>query len=734
MLRILALYALSVCFIHASMAVNVTFRVDLNSQITKGAFNPQSEFIDLAGNFNSWGQKSNRLSDADGDGIWEVMLTGLESGEVLEFKFRINGAWNGREEFPGAGNNRYYSVPLQHATVDFEYNVQKSQGNLPSGIYQTADPSEVEWWNDAVFYEIFVRSFYDSDGDGIGDFNGIVQKLDYLNDGDPTTDTDLGITGIWLMPIHPSPSYHGYDVTDYRGINPDYGTMADFENFLEEAHKRGIRVIIDYVMNHASTQHPWFQSASANQSSTKRNWFRWSTFDPGYNGPWGQQVWHGTGNQYYYGVFWSGMPDLNYAQPEVRTEMFDIAEYWLKDIGVDGFRLDAVKFIYENGSQLEDVNQTFDFFGDFRTFYKGVKSDAFSVGEAWTNTDKVVPYVENDRLDFCFEFDLANAILNGVNNSNTNSLIFQVDKTYNAYPYLQWGTFLTNHDQNRLMDVLGGDISKSKLAASLYLTLPGVPFIYYGEEVGMLGTKPDEDIRLPMQWTTGEDAGFTTGVPWRGVNSNYATYNVETMQADSASMWSRYRDLIEIRRKSEPLRRGEYEWVLSSPANVYSFIRYWNGDTVLVMANLSTQASDSVTIFRPGNKMAPAQVYDYLSGDSTTLRILSNGQRKAPSIEPRGVRIYRFQDLKVSNDRPLVNSLTLYPNPTEGQVTLKLPDGISQEVNYKWFDLTGRLLKQGSQMPASTQLRLTAPTDSSGIFLLDVEVGEKRYTQKVWVK
>ncbi|MEL6131951.1 MAG: alpha-amylase family glycosyl hydrolase [Bacteroidota bacterium] len=734
MLRMLALYFFCLVTMGHLLAVNVTFRVDLNDHIVQNAFNPQTEFIDIAGSFNGWGQTMTKLTDTDADGIWEVTIPSLESGQVLEFKFRINGLWSGREEFPGVGNNRFYAVPQTNASADFVYNVQQGQGNLPSGIYQTADPSEIEWWNDAVFYEIFVRSFYDSDGDGIGDFNGITQKLDYLNDGDPTTDTDLGITGIWLMPIHPSPSYHGYDVIDYKGINPDYGTMADFENFLSEAHKRGIRVIIDYVVNHSSTEHPWFQSARSSSNSPKRNWYRWSTFDPGYQGPWGQQVWHGSGSQYYYGVFWSGMPDLNYTEPAVKTEIFDIAEYWLDDIGVDGFRLDAVKYLYENGSQLEDINLTYDFFADFRTFYKGVKSDAFSVGEAWTNTDKVVPYVENDRLDFCFEFDLATSILNAVNNGNINSLLFQVDKTYNAYPYLQWGSFLTNHDQNRLMDVLGGDTEKSKLAASLYLTLPGVPFLYYGEEVGMRGTKPDENIRRPMQWTSGEDAGFTTGVPWNTINNNYSTYNVATMQADEESMWSRYRDLIEIRRKSEPLRRGEYEWILSTPANVYSFLRYWNNDTVLVMANMGTQATDSITIFRPGNGVGPELVYDYLSGDSTRLRIMSNGQRKVPGIEARGVRIYRFQDLKVSNDRPVVNSLALYPNPAEDQVTLKLPNGIAQEVSYKWFDLTGKLVQSGSQRPTAALLRLQVPSDTVGIYMLEVNVDERVYTQKVWVK
>lgn len=342
---------------------------------------------------------------------------------------------------------------------------------------------DAHWWNDAVFYEIFVRSFYDEDGDGKGDFKGLIEKLDYLNDGDPATHTDLGITGIWLMPIHQSPSYHGYDVTDYRTIEADYGTNADFSAFIEAAHQRGINVIIDYVMNHSSSDHPWFIE-SKNEGSVYRDWYRWSDTNPGGLGPWGQTVWHSDGNDYYYGLFWGGMPDLNYETPAVKEEMFDIACFWLEDMQVDGFRLDAVKYIYETGNQLEDMEETFEFFRDFRSFYKSVNPDAFAVGEAWTSTDKVKKYVENDRLDYCFEFDLAGALLNAANNGNASALTKQVEEVMVAYPYLQFGTFLTNHDQNRVMDVLGRDVTRAKLASQLLLSLPGIPYIYYVKRSG----------------------------------------------------------------------------------------------------------------------------------------------------------------------------------------------------------------------------------------------------------
>ncbi|MBE9472169.1 MAG: alpha-amylase, partial [Chloroflexi bacterium] len=195
------------------------------------------------------------------------------------------------------------------------------------------------WWNDAIFYEIFVRSFYDSDGDGVGDLNGLIEKLDYLNDGDPATTDDLGVTGLWLMPISQSPSYHGYDVADYLTVDDEYGTNEDFRRLMEEAHKRDIRVIVDLVLNHTSSQHPWFQSARDDVDSPYRDFYVWSEENPGYKSPWGGQVWHRTSSGYYYGIFWEGMPDLNYDNPAVTTEMEEVIRFWLEDMGADGFRL-----------------------------------------------------------------------------------------------------------------------------------------------------------------------------------------------------------------------------------------------------------------------------------------------------------------------------------------------------------------------------------------------------------
>jgi alpha-amylase len=213
------------------------------------------------------------------------------------------------------------------------------------------------WWNDAVFYEVFVRSFYDSNGDGIGDFNGLTAKLDYLNDGNPATTTDLGVTALWLMPIHPSPSYHGYDVTDYYDVNPQYGTLADFKRLLAEAHKRGIRVILDLVLNHTSLQHLWFVAAQDPQSPY-RDWYLWSPTDPGWPGPWGEKVWYANGRSYYYAIFDKNMPDLNYTNPAVTAKLDDVARFWLAEVGVDGFRLDAAKHLIEAGQVQENTAST----------------------------------------------------------------------------------------------------------------------------------------------------------------------------------------------------------------------------------------------------------------------------------------------------------------------------------------------------------------------------------------
>lgn len=471
------------------------------------------------------------------------------------------------------------------------------------------------WWNDTVFYEIFVRSFYDSNGDGIGDFNGLTAKLDYLNDGDQQTTTDLGVTGLWLMPIHPSPSYHGYDVTDYYDVNPQYGTLDDFKRLLAAAHKRGIRIIIDFVLNHTSREHPWFVQAQDRQSPY-RNWYIWSDIDPGFTGPWGEKVWHYSSSGYYYAVFWEGMPDLNYKNPAVTAQMQEVARFWLQDVGVDGFRLDGARHLIEEGAVQADSDLTQAWFKTFRPFYKKINSQAMTVGEVWTTTDVVAKYVQGDQFDLAFDFDLANAFVSSAQNRSADDARLHLALATHLFKPGQFATFLTNHDQNRVMSVLGDDVDQAKAAATLLLTAPGVPFLYYGEEIGLLGRKPDEDIRRPMPWTGEANAGFTTGTPWRAPYIDYEKKNVAAQTNDPNSLLSHYRTLIHLRNEHAALRVGDYQEVDANNQTIFASLRVAKGEVVLVVVNLGQDAVRDVQLALDSGP---------LSGQYTVVPILGSG-------------------------------------------------------------------------------------------------------------
>ena len=452
-----------------------------------------------------------------------------------------------------------------------------------------------QWWNTTTFYEIFVRSFYDSDGNGIGDFNGITEKLDYLNDGNPATTTDLGVTGLWLMPINASPSYHGYDVTDYYSVNPDYGTMDDFKNMVNEAHKRGIRVIMDFVLNHTSSQNPWFVG-SWDPTSAYHDWYIWSDTNPGYNGPWGQKVWYLSHGEYYYALFSDQMPDLNYTNPAVTSEMENVVKFWLGN-GVDGFRLDAARHLIENGPQQANTDATHTWYQQFRTFYKGIDPNAVTIGElAGEDAGVMASYTQGDQLDLSFDFGIASAFVSSANSGNAGTALGQLKISYKLIPSLQFAPFLTNHDQDRLMNQLGNDPNKVKVAASLLLTSPGVPFIYYGEELGLEGQKPDEDIRRPMQWSTETYSGFSSSVPWEMVGPDWQTNNVASETTDPGSLLSYYRTLIQIRNEHAALRVGDLNALRSNNPAIYAILRSSQTEKVLVIVNLSDTPVSGYTL------------------------------------------------------------------------------------------------------------------------------------------
>jgi alpha-amylase len=483
------------------------------------------------------------------------------------------------------------------------------------------------WWNDSVFYEIFVRSFYDSDGDGIGDFNGIRQKLDYLNDGDPETSADLGVTGIWLMPIFPSPSYHGYDVTDYYDVNPQYGTLEDFKNLITDAHARGIRVIIDLVLNHTSSQHPWFVQAQ-DPTSPYHDWYIWSDTNPGYLGSWGQQVWYPLDGRYYYSTFWSGMPDLNFTNPEVTAEMENVTRFWLEEVGVDGFRLDAAKHLIEEGIAQANTEATHAWWKSFRPFYKGIAPQSMTVGEVWEDTSIMAEYLQGDELDLSFDFDLAEAFVKSARLGKSFYASTQMADTNEVLPGLQYACFLTNHDQNRAFTLFAKSPEKAKIAASLLLTAPGVPFLYYGEEVGLDGLKPDEQLRAPMQWSSEAFGGFTTGSPWEGPGSDWEKNNVAGETGDPASLLSHYRDLIRVRSQHAALRVGELSMVTASDQTLYSILRVSEEEAVLVLVNLGGEPVTDYALKVEGSSLTEGSYSLYAilgEGEFKTLKVSSSG-------------------------------------------------------------------------------------------------------------
>jgi len=485
------------------------------------------------------------------------------------------------------------------------------QPTLEPAATQTAESApeteSAQWWHDAVFYEIFVRSFKDSDGNGIGDFNGITQKLDYLQ--------ALGINALWLMPINPSPSYHGYDVQNYYAVNSQYGTMADFKNLLQEAHQRDIKIIIDFVLNHTSSQHPFFAEANSGPNSKYRDWYVWSDTSGDH--------WHQGNGGYYYGYFCPCMPDLNYRNPVVTDQIFAVTKYWLTDIGIDGFRIDAAKHLIEEGNKLENTDSTHEWFKGFYTFYKSINPDAYTVGEIY-GAGAFLATKYTQQLDHIFNFELASGIINSANGESNTGINSAWNFTLKDISNGDYATFLTNHDQNRVMSVLNGNTEKAKLAAVMLLTAPGTPFIYYGEELGMQGKKPDEDIRLPMQWSAEPNAGFTTGIPWRAPDVNYATVNVATEEQDSNSLLNLYRLLNKLRAEHSALRTGSLSLLNTGNAGVYAILRHNENENILVLVNLKgTPISDYALTLEekliPDGDKSPLSLMDATSPTPVTI-------------------------------------------------------------------------------------------------------------------
>jgi len=456
---------------------------------------------------------------------------------------------------------------------------------------------QANWLRGATCYEIFVRSFRDSNGDGIGDLNGIIGALDYINDGNPRSLRDLGARCIWLTPVMASPSYHGYDVSDYYQVAREYGTTDDFKRLIAEAHRRGIKVLVDMVLNHVSIAHPAFQAALRDAASPYRQWFRFSP-TPGPRNRWGGDNWHKSPvqDEYYFGFFWQGMPDLNYEQPAALAEMKQVATFWLNEMGVDGFRLDAVKFLVENGAVVDDTPGTHRVLRDYAAHVRRTKPGAFTIGEVFDGTSSLLTYYP-DQLDGYFAFEIADSLIAAVRRGDGRGLLAPVLRLQQRVPAERWSPFLRNHDQPRTRSEFDGDWGKARAASFLLLTLPGLPFVYYGEELGMTGSKPDELIRTPMPWSlSAPHAGFTTGTPWEPLASDSLEANVEAQSADPGSLLNLHRQLIHLRASNRALAGGALVPLTTSDPAVVAFLRRDGARVVAVMANLGATLRDGVTV------------------------------------------------------------------------------------------------------------------------------------------
>lgn len=460
--------------------------------------------------------------------------------------------------------------------------VEASSSTLDlSPVARNEQPSTLpaNWSQGAVFMEIYVRGYQDSNGDGIGDFKGLTSRLDYLK--------SLGIQGIWLMPINQSQDHdHGYAVTDYRKLEADYGSEADFREFLREAHARGIGVIMDYVINHSAYQNPLFLD-SKNHLNDKRDWYVWLDHDPGWVN-WDQSsTWHRVKprKEYYYGVFWEQMPDFNLKNPQVIAYHHDNLRYWL-NLGVDGFRFDAVGQLVENGKDAyESQPQNKVILHNIQTLVRQQYHNRFMVCEEPTQPAAAAA---DDSCGSAFAFGLNDGIRESVRHGAVS------DKLRDAltnYPLSRMGVLLGNHDSyagERLIEAFGGDEQRYRLAAATLLTLPGQPFLYYGEEIGMghsEGNSGDWGLRAPMSWQP--DGGFTTGKPFRAPAANLASHNAAKQQATPDSLWHFYQHWIGLRQQHPALRLGKMTLLQSD--KLLAFVRQSQAEKLLVAINYSAQ-------------------------------------------------------------------------------------------------------------------------------------------------
>jgi maltose alpha-D-glucosyltransferase/alpha-amylase len=489
------------------------------------------------------------------------------------------------------------------------------------------------WYKDAVFYELHVKAYNDHNSDGLGDFPGLMSRLDHVK--------DLGVDCIWLLPMYPSPFRDdGYDISDYYSIHPGYGTLDEFRQFLEAAHARGLRVITELVLNHTSDQHPWFQESRSSQDNPRRDWYVWSDTDDRYRGvriifvdtEMSNWAWDPVSKAYYWHRFFSHQPDLNFDNPAVREEFWNIMKFWL-DIGVDGFRVDAVPYLIEReGTSCENLPETH----EVLRFLRGRMDEHYPgrvlLAEANMWPEDVHPYLANaDEFHMAFHFPIMPRMFMALRLEDRKPLVEIIERTPDIHATCQWGLFLRNHDEltlemvtdierdymyeeyardpvarlnlgirRRLATLLDGDRRRIELMNALLVSLPGSPVLYYGDEIGMgdnvfLGDR--NGVRTPMQWSGGWNAGFSTTDPerlYQPVISNplfgYQAVNVESQRRSPSSLLNWMRRLIQVRRSTRVFGRGSIEFMKPSNHRVLAYVRSLDSEKILVVNNLSSTA------------------------------------------------------------------------------------------------------------------------------------------------
>jgi maltose alpha-D-glucosyltransferase/alpha-amylase len=486
------------------------------------------------------------------------------------------------------------------------------------------------WYKDAVFYELYVRAFFDSNSDGHGDLRGVIEKLDYL--------VNLGVDCIWLLPLYPSPlKDDGYDIADFYGVLSEYGTLEDFKTLVQEAHRRGLRVIADLVLNHTSDQHPWFQAARLSRSSPYRSYYVWSDSDQKYaetriiflDTQASNWSWDDEAGQYFWHRFYPSQPDLNYDSLAVQEEMFRVMQFWL-DLGIDGFRADAVPYLFEReGTNCENLPETHAYLKRIRRYMDENYPGRILLCEANQWPEDVRPYFgEGDEFNMGFHFPVMPRIYMALEKQERSPLTWIMERTPPIPEDCQWCIFLRHHDEltremvteeerqwmwqvyapeprmrlnlgirRRLTPLLGNDRRKIELANSLLFTLPGSPVIYYGDEIGMGDDiwLPDRNgVRTPMQWEDAPNAGFSSADPdklFAPVISvepyNPQHVNVANQIADPGSLWHTLRRMIALRKANPAFGWGSFTWVEAGSDSIAAYWREQDGQRLLVLNNLS---------------------------------------------------------------------------------------------------------------------------------------------------